>query len=130
MTNEQKKKLDFWRDSARRNLQSADDFIASNHYDWALFVDSLAIEKLLKALAVHQDQPPLISHDLNRLANQINLQLPPHYSEWLDEITKFNIEARHDNIKLDFYHKANEEYATLWHQRCKEILHWLEPQLD
>ena len=32
----------------------------------------------------------------------------------IDEISKFNISARYDDIKLKFYKKATAQYATLW----------------
>ena len=58
-----------WRESALRNLTVARGMFDLGHYDWALFIGQLALEKLLKGLYTKKANasPPYI-HDLAKLA--------------------------------------------------------------
>ena len=89
---------------------SNDDFITmlelfkSKSYNWALFVGHISVEKLLKALYVKMNErhAPAI-HNLYRLAELCEIGLTDEYSDWLDVITSFNINARYDDYKKEFY---------------------------
>ncbi len=50
-------------------------------------------------------------------------------AEQLKEITTFNIRARYDNIKLEFYKKATREYTEKWFSTAKEGYQWLKEKL-
>lgn len=121
MIADQQKVIQFWRDSAKHDLETARDLIKLKHYDWALFIYHLAIEKLLKALVVKASITPPYTHKLAHLADVAELKLPDDYREWLKEITTFNVEARYNSVKLEFYRKANQNYTQLWSKQCEEI---------
>jgi len=57
-----------WFNGAQRNLGIAKDLVKLKHYDWALFLGQLALEKLLKGLIAQKTGklPPFI-HDLPKL---------------------------------------------------------------
>jgi len=96
----QREVIRHWKKSAQRNLLTAEDMVQSGHYDWALFVGQLALEKLLKGLVVKNTNklPPHI-HDLQKLAEVANLELTDKQINDFTEITRFHIQARYDDIK-------------------------------
>jgi len=50
------------------------------------------------------------------------------YHEKLDEISSFNLEARYDDYKQSFYHKADVKFTQTWKSNCEEIYQWLLKQ--
>ncbi len=42
-----------YKQSSLRNLETARDLIKAKHFDWALFLGQLSLEKLLKALTLN-----------------------------------------------------------------------------
>ena len=104
--------------------------IDSKDYSWALFLSHLVIEKTLKAIYVKKLQKHAVfTHDLLRLASKIGLDISDEYVEWLDEITTFNINARYDNYKQDFYMLCTKEFSELWISRIETLRQWLINQL-
>jgi len=104
--------------------------VDSKDYSWALFLGHLVIEKTLKALYVKRLQKHAIfSHELLRLARQIDLEISEEFEEWLDKITTFNLNARYDNYKQDFYQLCTKDFADKWLERIDIIRLWLRNQL-
>ena len=118
--------INYWRESAQKDRQVVGDMLKSKHNDWALFVWHLTIEKLLKGLLVKEEKDVIFTHNLFRLATELEkVKLPQEHLEWLKEITTFNIEARYNSYKLEFYKKATDEYTGKWANNCEEIYQWL-----
>jgi hypothetical protein len=91
-----------------------------------LFIGHLVLEKLLKAIFVSKHQQHAIfTHDLLRLAKKAEIELNEEWTDWLDEISTFNINARYDNYKKDFYKQANREFAEIWVGRIEKLRTWL-----
>ncbi|MDF1570851.1 MAG: HEPN domain-containing protein [Bacteroidales bacterium] len=119
-----------WLDSADNNQETMSHLVDSKDYSWALFLGHLVIEKTLKALYVKRLQKHAIfSHDLLRLARQIDLEISEEFEEWLDKITTFNLNARYDNYKQDFYQLCTKDFADTWLERIDIIRLWLRNQL-
>lgn len=57
------------------------------------------------------------------------LDIPDEYEEWLDHISTFNINARYDNYKQDFYRLCTQEFTKVWVERIERIRAWLIQQL-
>ena len=127
MSKEEAKK--YWSESAERDSQTADDMYKLGHYNWSLFLWHLVIEKILKCLIVERGGEILSVHDLVRLANISQLDLTEDQKAILREITTFNIEARYDDYREQFYKKATREYATAWCDKSKEMFKWIKQQL-
>ena len=91
-----------------------------------MFLGHLVLEKLLKAHYVKNNKKHAIfTHDLLRLATLAGLELNEETEEWLDEISTFNINARYDSYKKDFYQLCTREFTTLWSERIKKLRLWL-----
>ena len=122
--------IHYWINSAEQDYSTMQNLIDSKDYNWALFLGHLMIEKLLKAIYVKNFQRHAIfTHDLLRLANKIGLHMTEEQQEWLDRITTFNINARYDNYKQNFYKLCNKEFTNEWIIKIEKIKQWLINQL-
>lgn len=104
-----------WKEGAADVLDTAEKLFNDKKYHHALFFLHLAIEKLLKAL--HQKKkkepaPPI--HNLARLVELCKLGLDEQTEKELKEISSFNVSARYDDYKFNFYKKATHDYSSKW----------------
>lgn len=93
------------------------------NFNWALFIGQLAIEKILKAMWVKENEgniPPK-THNLKRLAENSNCNLTDGQELLLLEVTDFNLEARYPDFKFDFYKKCTREFTAEYIQKIKEL---------
>jgi HEPN domain-containing protein len=119
-----------WRETSEKDYQTMQNLVKSGDYSWALFLGHLVLEKLLKAHYVKNLQKfPLLSHDLLRLATKAGLEVSDEKADWLDEISTFNINARYDNYKQDFYKLCTKEFAGIWLERIENLRQWLIKRL-
>ena len=51
------------------------------------------------------------------------------YADWLDEITSFNLNARYDDYKKEFYKLCNQDYTKNWIEKIKNIHKWIKEML-
>ena len=51
------------------------------------------------------------THNLYSLAELIGLELTNEHSDWLDEITSFNLNARYDDYKKEFNKLCTPQYT-------------------
>jgi HEPN domain-containing protein len=106
------------------------DLFESKSYSWALFLGHISIEKLLKALYVdkYQIHAPYI-HNLYRLAELCELELTDDQSDCLDKITSFNLNARYDDYKREFYSLCTKDFTKDWMEKIKKIRIWIKEML-
>jgi HEPN domain-containing protein len=97
---------------------SDDDFntmlilFRSKSYSWALFMGHIAIEKLLKAYFVKQKRCHApFTHNLYRLAELSGLEISEEYTDWLFKITTFNLNARYEHYKKEFYALCTADFT-------------------
>lgn len=125
----QQETIQFWRESAQRDRETAQSLFQLKRHDWSLFIFHLALEKMFKALVVKKGTTPPPTHDLERLAELADLTLSDERRDWLNEITGYNIEARYPSEKNALHQKATHVYTRQWHKRCEQIFLWLEQHL-
>lgn len=115
-----------WIESSNNDFKTANDLFQAQSYHWALFIGHISVEKLLKAYYVKRacKHAPSI-HNLYRLSELCDLEVPENYSDWMDMITSFNINARYDDYKKEFYDLCTREFAELWIERIKELRQWI-----
>ena len=104
----------------------------AKQYTWALFIGHLVLEKLLKAMyaKTHQDKPyPPKIHNLNILAEKCELKLNDRQTKILFTCNSFNISARYEDYKNEFYKKCTEEYTKEQIKNIEEVRVWLKEQL-
>jgi HEPN domain-containing protein len=83
-------------------LEVAESLFTNGHYLHCLYFGHLILEKALKGYWVYKNKttPPKI-HDLLKLALKTSINLPESNLRFLDELNKFNIEARYPEYKLE-----------------------------
>ena len=99
---------------------------------WALFIGHLTLEKLLKAIyaKLNEDSPyPPKIHNLNILAERCNIELDEKKSKILMTCNSFNISARYEDYKNEFYERCTEEYTSEQIKNIEEIRTWLKKML-
>ncbi|MFC2130568.1 HEPN domain-containing protein [Bacteroidota bacterium] len=123
--------IQHWIETAENDLQAAESNFNSGHYDWALFIGHLVIEKILKAHWVKYNQQlnPPRTHNLVRLAKQSIIELSREQEDFLGLVTTFNIEARYPEFKQEFYRIATKEFTTKNLIKIKELYQWLKSLL-
>lgn len=121
----------YWINSSDRDFKTMQHLLEKKDYHWCLFIGHLVIEKLLKAYYVKTVNlhPPFI-HDLLRLAVKSRLALSPEQKDTLDILSTFNISARYDDYKLQFYKQCSKEYTEKWNKEIKDFRAWIKKQLS
>ncbi len=124
------KVVSHWIKSSDNDFKTMNNLFKSKDYHWSLFMGHLVIEKLLKAYYVKnlKEHPPFI-HDLRRLAEKTNLTLNEDQIIFFDSVTRFNIKARYEDYKLEFYEKCTKDFANNWIEKIKEHRKWIKKTL-
>ena len=124
------KVVNYWIVTSQEDYNTMIDLYASNTYHWALFMGHISTEKLLKGYYVNikkKHAPPI--HNLYRLAEISEIVISDEYADWLDTITSFNINARYDDFKREFFKQCTIEYTDIWIERIKQIRDWIIKKL-
>ncbi len=124
--------MNFWIESSEEDYNVMKVLYANKKNNYCLFFGHLVIEKLLKALYAKENKnAPYApkSHDLLYLAEKINLKLTEEQEDIFDLITKFNMSARYDDYKKEFYFKCTDEYTSKQLKNIEEVRKWLKDQL-
>lgn len=119
--------IDHWIESAKRDRQTAQTLFDNKFYDQCLFYCHLLLEKMLKVkvMKIINDHAPKI-HDLVRLAKLAQIKLDNQQIVELNEINGFNLEARYDDYKFEFYKKATKDFTKTWLAKTDDYIIWLE----
>ncbi len=124
------KTVNHWIKTSDDDFETMKILFSSGKYNWALFMGHITVEKLLKAYFVKtkgKHAPPV--HNLLRIAEKSDLELSEKYSDWLDSLTLFNINARYDDYKKEFLNQCTKEFTENWMKRISEIREWIKEKL-
>ena len=121
-----------WVESSDEDFGAMITLFNGKKYSWSLFVGQLVLEKLLKAIFAKRnaDAPhaPRI-HNLLLLSKKCNLELTKDREGNLEVITGFNLSARYEDFKKEFYNRCTREYASEQIAIIKELRAWLKKEL-
>ncbi len=119
-----------WLDTSEEDFRTMIYLYNSKSFGWSLFLGHISIEKLLKAVYVNRlkKHAPFI-HNLYRLAELSNIEMTEEQSDWLDKVTTFNLNARYDDYKREFYLLCNEDFTREWIEKIKIIRLWIKQML-
>jgi len=122
--------LKHWIETSDDDFNTMLTLYNSKSYGWALFLGHISTEKLLKALYVKRfkEHAPF-THNLYRLGELIGLDMSDEYSDWLDEITSFNLNARYDDYEKEFYQLCTSDYTKTWIEKIKTVRTWIKEML-
>lgn len=122
--------LKHWIETSDDDFETMLTLYNSKSYAWCLFLGHISTEKLLKALYVKQFKKHApFTHNLYRLGELIGLEMTDEYSDWFDEITSFNLNARYDDYKKEFYKLCTPDYTNNWIDKIKIIRTWIKEML-
>ena len=119
-----------WKVTSLEDYNTMIDLYNSKTYHWSLFMGHISTEKLLKASYVKAKKkhaPPI--HNLYRLAELSDIEISDEHADWLDTITSFNINARYDDFKREFFKQCTQEYTNTWIKRINLIKQWINQKL-
>jgi len=116
-----------WVDTSDKDAITMAHLYNTQDYNWALFMGHIVLERLLKATVVKKtaNHPPF-THDLTKLAILSSLPFSEDYLDWLDTISTFNMNARYDSYKEEFYKKCTLSFTTEWIDKIKELQAWIK----
>jgi len=102
--------VNHWIQTSDEDFTAMISLFESKVYNWSLFLGHISIEKLLKALYVKTNlKHALFTHNLYRLAELCNIELSEELADDLTIITSFNLNARYDDYKKEFYQKCRRK---------------------
>ena len=119
-----------WISTSEEDLETMIQLYNNKNYSWSLFLGHISTEKLLKAYYVkkHSSHAPF-THNLYRIAELTNLEISDEQADLLDKITTFNINARYDDYKREFYSLCTKEFTEEWIENIKKIQQWIKTML-
>ena len=119
-----------WLETSDDDFKTMLTLFHSKIYHWALFMGHISIEKLLKAyfVKINQNHAPF-THNLYRLAELGGLNMNEEQAEWLFKITTFNLNARYDDYKKEFYAICTAEFTKEWIEKIKILQQWIKQML-
>jgi len=119
--------IDFWLNRAEDDRITAKTLLKAKRYSASLFFVHLSIEKILKALIIEKTgKAAPFTHDLLSLADATKIELTDDQKKHLREINTFNIAARYDDYKMEFYKKASSDYTEKYFNSADKLYLWLE----
>ena len=123
--------ITYWIESSDNDCKTTLDLFNTGNYAWALFMGHLVVEKLLKAYYVktQEDYPPKL-HDLRRIGEKAGIKFDEDRVIIIETISQFNIRARYDDYKHNFYKHCTREYAEKWIEHINEIRLWIKSMLS
>lgn len=123
--------IEHWAKTAQRSFGTAKFLFQGKRYPESLFFCHLTIEKILKALVVKKTKThaPHI-HQLVKLSQLAQIKLSPEQIDQLTTITEFNIAARYNEAKFDFFQRATKTYTEKYLVLTKKIYSWFKKQLS
>jgi len=124
------KLVKYWTESADNDFNTMHVLFNSKSYNWALFMGHITIEKLLKAYFVKKNKNHApYTHNLYRLAELCELEINEELTDWLFKITTFNINARYDDYKQEFYAICTRDFTIEWMAKIKKLQQWIKKML-
>lgn len=128
---ELQEKINYWFESSKRDFDVVETLLKSNKYSQGLFFLHLAIEKAIKGLVLkNTGESSLPIHNLERLTCDASIEVSEDMKLQLREINSYNISARYDTYKLEFYKKANKEYALKWFEIGKKLFNFFQKKYE
>lgn len=119
-----------WVQTSDEDFDTMLNLYRSKSYSWALFLGHISLEKLLKAFFVSKKKSHApFTHNLFRLAELSEIEINDEYADWLDKITSFNINARYDDYKREFYTICNADFTKDWIEKIKILRLWIKQML-
>jgi len=121
------KQIEYWINSAKSDLDTAELLIRESKNIYGLFFCHLAIEKALKAhVAKFTGQIPPKTHNLFYLIELTNLDIEVTNEDFLGILMKYQLEGRYPDYNPVI---PTKEKVSEYLNKTKEVLTWIERKL-
>ena len=122
-----KKQIDYWKNSAESDLETAEILISNKKYIQGLFFCHLCIEKILKASIVKESgQIPPRSHDLFFLSSQALIKFEQNDQEHFQILMKYQLEGRYPEYNPV---TPSRENVISYLNKTKLLMEWVKEML-
>ena len=105
-------------------------FIAGR-YDWSLFIGHLALEKILKAAWVKNNESniPTRTHNLLKISEEAKLEFNEEDILFMNRVTNFNLETRYPDYKMEFFKGCTKEFTEENIKKIKGIYECIKAKI-
>jgi len=105
--------IKYWIKTSEDDLSFMEGVFVAGKYDWALFIGHIALEKILKAAWIKNNESniPIRTHNLLKLAEEAKLEFKEEDILILNRVTNFNLETRYPDYKMEFFKGCTKEFA-------------------
>ena len=120
-----------WLESANESWESAIYLAKGKHYSLSLFALHLSLEKLLKALWIKEsvtDTPPY-THDLQKLCDELQLDISAENYDFLSIINSWNIRGRYPDYTKRLYQNTTDKYLNEQISKIEILKKWLQEKI-
>ncbi len=117
--------------SAKESWDSAIYLAKGKHYSLSLFALHLSLEKLFKALWIKEsttDTPPY-THDLQKLSDELRLDISAEDYDFLSIINSWNIRGRYPDYTKRLYQNTTESYLQEQIRKVEILKKWLKEKI-
>lgn len=114
-----------WLDRVDYDLKTADAMLNAGRYIYVVFMCQQAIEKCLKALAVHQGGEVVPMHNLRRLAQLVRVMFNEEKLIKLDFLSEYYINSRYKEDLAELSKGITREFAGDLLTFSKEVVGWV-----
>ena len=126
MINKQKQ-IEYWIESAKNDIETAELLIQNNKYLHGLFFCHLVIEKAVKSHVVKStNQIPPKSHNLLFLADKTDLEISEDYGIFFGILMKYQLQGRYPDYNPNV---PSQQTVLSYLTKTKDLLKWIEEQL-
>lgn len=123
-------KIEHWLDIAEYDLETAVAMQVSRRYLYTAFMCQQALEKLLKAVYIHQKgQEAPRTHNLLQLYEALDLPKNSDYLQLLGQLNAYYIKGRYPIYKQKLSKMLDEKSSQSLLAKSEEIFKWLKSRL-
>jgi len=116
-----------WIAGADYDLETAKHMLKTKRYIYVVFMCHLSLEKILKAhVELEENKFPPKIHDLETLAERIQLILPNPLNKIILELNKASVPTRYPEDLQRSLADFTKEYCTRILKETEETLQWLK----
>lgn len=123
--------IQHWLASAEESWESALYLAKGKHFSLSLLALHLSLEKMFKAIWIQKsvkDNPPYI-HDLQKLADMVNLEISADDYDYLAIMNSWNIRGRYPDYTKRLYQSTTVNYLNEQIEKSGKIKKWLQEKI-
>ena len=116
-----------WFKQADYDLGTAKAMLKSGRYIYTVFMCHLVIEKALKGIfAKKLGKDPSKTHNLNYLCEEINLEIPEEFQDFIDKLNNLSVPTRYPDKLERLLQDFKKGVTKKTYNQTKELLQWLK----